>query len=120
MTTATAAKVCVDCGRGHGQTTRRCYACRGARRGPRACTACGGPTRQDRRKCHGCSRAGRCRVCNAPHPGRGTCGGCLADLARWRDLIGGREPERPPSFSWPAGHIERLAERAAAGLPLFG
>lgn len=99
-----------------------CRYCRTELRPYRECP-CGRLHRRDSRTCFVCRNNAQqrgCRYCDRPQPGGKTCAECKAALARWKELFGKREQERPPSFAWPEGHLERLAERAAAGLPLFG
>lgn len=117
MTTATAAKVCVRCGRPHAKDTRMCCRCRTATRPYRAC-ACGRMHRRDALTCFTCRNKNQlaCRVC-AGKGGvvNGICPRCQAVLGASSTFDAVR-----PVGDWPAGHFERLTERAAAGLPLFG
>ncbi len=90
-------------------------------RNSRLCKKCGRVAVKTAGMCGRCraARSRACRVCNKPAPaGRAACNDCRDAVARWREVFRLSE-SRPPTFSWPPGHLERLAARAAAGLPLF-
>ena len=78
--------------------------------GPLGCLAC----YRQRRK------AVTCPGCKGPkHASRAFCNECRRRLKAAFALLR-KEEKRPEGFAFPPGHIEKLAARAEAGLPLFG
>jgi hypothetical protein len=84
------------------------------------CPGCGGPKKSGARACQHCYRESRiCCACGLIQTGRTHSAVCPACCL----LVGAAEmyspAVRPPVERFPDSHLSRLAERAAAGLPLF-
>jgi hypothetical protein len=83
---------------------------------PATCPACQGPMKGGAKCCTRCrSRNVMCQVCQQALAVRDRrCAECATALL---GLTTGTD--RPRDWTWPAGHIEALTQRATAGLPLF-
>jgi hypothetical protein len=85
------------------------------------CPACQGPMKTGAKVCTGCRARNVCCVVCLRYRGELTdgrcaeCGGALAGLS----LAPRRSRKRPEGGEFPPGHMEALAARAAARLPLF-
>lgn len=73
--------------------------------------------RNPRGLCQKCKRARTCKAClDWCPPEWQYCYHCRGALR----FVEAHRPRWPPVDGWPEGHLERLAERASRGLPLFG
>lgn len=83
----------------------------------KTCPRCEREHRDTGRVCAPCRRKRFCNYCSDRYAqaGRISCTVCEKALQAIPMVAACRPPD-----GWPEGHLERLAERAAAGLPLFG